>query len=379
VANDNNALNRRRFLGAVGVGGLVLSTGLPAGAAGRVTVSTVYIGSFTSSGTPAGLGLQVGSADADTGKLTLTGQVNGIKDPSFFAFSADRRFLYSTNETDAGRVSAFSLADPQKPVLLNSQPTKGSGPTHVSVHASGRYLLAANYNSGSVTVLPLSADGRIGAATDVVQHTGDTRDPHAHQTVTDPSGRWVLSVDLGADSVYVYSLNLSTGKLALNQQLKLPVGAGPRHLAFHPGGQFAYILGELRSEVTVAAWNSATGKLTPGQVIGTLGGATPPTNFPAEIQVSADGRFVYASNRGQDTIATFTVTESGKHLTFVSTVPTGGNWPRHFTLDPAGRWLYVSNQNSNTVTWLPRDPATGKLGAPAGSVKVNSVGIVLFR
>jgi 6-phosphogluconolactonase len=378
VTTENSGLNRRSFLGVIGAGGLALGSGLPAAAAGRAA-STVYIGSFTSWGSPPGPGLQVATADSATGGLTITGKVANVADPSFFAFSADRRTLYSTNESDPGRVSAFGITDPQHPALLNSQPTKGAGPTHVSVHTSGRYLLAANYTSGSVTVLPLSADGRIGAATDVVQHTGDTRDPHAHQTVTDPSGQWVLSVDLGADSVYVYGLNISTGKLKLNQQLKLPVGAGPRHLAFHPDGRYAYILGELRSEITVAAWDAAAGKLTPGQVIGTLGGATPSQNFPAEIQVSTDGRFVYASNRGHDSIATFTVDEQGKALSFVNTVPTGGKWPRHFTLDPAGRWVYIANQNSNSVNWLPRDPATGKLGAPAGSVTVNTVGIVLFH
>jgi 6-phosphogluconolactonase len=371
-------LNRRGFLGALGASGVVLATGSPAAAAGRA-VSTVYIGSYTSS-TPAGPGLQVGSVDPDSGKLTITGTVNGIANPSWFAFSHDHRTLYSTNENDPnGGVTAFSLSNPSHPRVLNSQPANGSITTHVSVHASGKYLLASNYGSGSVSVLPLREDGRIGPLTDLVKHTGDTRDPHAHQTVTDLSGRWVVSVDLGADSVYVYGLNLATGKLTQNQQLKLPVGAGPRHLAFHPDGRYAYILGELRSEITVATWDAATGKLTPGQVIGTLGGATPPQNFPGEVQISADGRFIYASNRGHDSIATFSVDETGKQLTFVNTTPCGGHWPRHFTLDPAGRWVYVSNQLANTVTWLSRDPSTGKLGAVAGSVGVNSVGVVRFK
>lgn len=368
-------LSRRGFLGAVGAAGAVLATGLPAEAAGR-NRSTVYIGSYT----PAGPGLQVGSVDSRSGTLTVASTVDGIANPSWFAFSCDERTLYSTNENDpAGAVTAFSLNDPRHPRVLNSQPTNGPITTHVAVHSSGRYLLAANYGSGSVSVLSLDDDGRIGPLTDLVQHTGDTRDPHAHQTVNDPTGQWVLSVDLGADSVYVYKLNEDTGKLALNQQLKLPVGAGPRHLAFHPNGRFAYILGELRSEITVAAWDAQAGTLTPGQVIGTLGGATPPQNFPAEVQVSKDGRFVYASNRGDDSIATFTVDRTGEQLTFVETVPCGGHWPRHFTLDPAGRWVYVSNQLANTVTWLSRNPVTGKLGAVAGSVAVNSVGIVLFR
>ncbi|TCO53161.1 lactonase family protein [Actinocrispum wychmicini] len=369
-----NELNRRGFLGAVGAGGVLLAAGLPAEAARRGG-STVYIGSYT----PAGPGLQVGSVDPESGTLTVGHTVNGIANPSWFAFSCDRRTLFTTNENDPdGGVTSFSLGNPTRPRVLNSQPANGSVTTHVSVHASERYLLASNYGSGSVSVLPVDEDGRIGPVTDVVQHTGDTRDPHAHQTVNDPTGQWVLSVDLGADSVYVYSLDVDSGKLALNQQLKLPVGAGPRHLAFHPNGRHVYILGELRSEITVATWDPGAGRLTAGQVVGTLGGATPPQNFPAEVQVSADGRFVYASNRGHDSIATFSVARSGE-LAFVETTPCGGHWPRHFTLDPTGRWVYVSNQLANTVSWLSRNPSTGKLGAVAGSVAVTSVGIALFR
>ncbi|MEV4315127.1 lactonase family protein [Actinocrispum sp. NPDC049592] len=367
-------MSRRSLLGALGVGGLALATGLPASAATR-TVSTVYIGSYTSWGTPAGPGLQVGSVDPQTGKLTITGTVRNVVDPSWFCYSVDRRFLFSTNESDAGRVSSFSLANPAKPVLVNSQPAKGGGTTHLNLFNG--YLIASNYNDGKVSVLPVGADGRIGAVTDVVTHKGDNRAAHAHQTVTDPSGKWLVSVDLGADSVYVYSLQ--NGKLKQNQQLKLPVGLGPRHVAFHPGGRFAYILGELRSEVTVAAWDAAAGKLTPGQVISTLGDAKPAENYPGEVAVSPDGRFVYASNRGHNSIAMFSVDATGKQLSFVSTTPCGGVWPRHFTLDPTGRWVYVSNQQSNTVNWLPRDPASGKLGASAGSVSVGNVAIVSFK
>jgi 6-phosphogluconolactonase len=378
--SQSRGLGRRGFLaaGVAGIGGVLLG-GNASASEGRAVTSTVYIGSFTSWGTPPGRGLQIGTVDEATGKPTVTGRVDGVADPSFFAFSRDRRILYTTNETGSGSVTALDIADPNRPVVLNKQPTGGGGPTHLSVHPSGQYLLTANYTSGSVVVHPLRPDGQIGPSTDLVKHTGDTREPHAHQIVTDPSGRWVVAVDLGADSVYVYGFDLATGKLKLNQQLKLPVGNGPRHLVFHPNGQFAYILGELRSEITVAAWDPAAGKLTPGQVIGTLGGATPAQNFPAEIQVSGDGRFVYASNRGHDSIATFTVQENGKRLTFGSTTPTGGKWPRHFTLNPNGTRVYIANQNSNTVNWLPRDPATGKLGPSAGSVAVNTVGIVLYR
>ena len=374
-------IDRRRFLGAVGaagIGSVVLGGTAKASTRGRA--STVYIGTFSSFGEPPGPGLQVGQVDRVTGALTVTGTVPNVPDASFFAFSLDRKTLYSTNElVPDGAVTALNIGDPQHPVVLNRQSTRGAGPTHLSVHPSGRYLFAANYTDGTVVVLKLAGDGSLGASTDLVQHIGTDREPHAHQVLTDPSGRWVVAVDLGADSVFVYRLNLDTGRLALNQQLHLPTGAGPRHLAFHPQGRFAYILGELRAEITVAAWDAARGRLTPGQVIPTVGPGSPTSNFPAEIAVSRDGRFVYASNRGENSIAAFTVQDSGRRLAFTGSTPTGGNWPRHFTLSPDERWLYVSNQRSNTITQLPRDPGTGRIGASVGSTPANTVGIVLFR
>jgi 6-phosphogluconolactonase (cycloisomerase 2 family) len=341
-------LDRREFLGFAGFAAAAFA--LARGAGELSAPSTVYLGSF-------GADLRTGEV-ADDGTLTVTGSVAGVPDASFLAFHD--RFLYTTNEGQ-GRVTAI---DRTTNAVLNTRSSGGAGPTHVSVHPSG-HLLTANYTSGSVAVHALDDDGSIGEQTDLVRHEGD-RDPHAHQVL--PSGEWVLAVDLGTDSVYVYGL--ADGKLTQHQQLRLPAGAGPRHLAFHPTEPLVYILGELRPEITVARWEDGT--LTPGQVIPTAGDG----NFPAEITVSADGRFVYASNRGDNTIAAFAV--SGDQLTALGATPTGGDWPRHCTLSPDERWMYVSNQNSGTVTWLPRDPATGTLGASAGSAAVPSVGIVAW-
>ncbi len=341
-------LDRREFLGYAGF--VTAAFALARGASELSAPSTVYIGSF-------GGDLRTGEI-ADDGTLTVTGTVSGVPDASYLAFHD--RFLYTTNEGQ-GRVTAL---DRTTNTVVNTQSSGGAGPTHLSVHPSG-HLLTANYTSGSVAVHALDDDGSIGERTDLVQHEGD-RAPHAHQVL--PSGDWVLAVDLGTDSVYVYGL--ADGTLTRHQQLRLPAGAGPRHLAFHPSEPLVYILGELRPEITVATWENGT--LTPGQVIPTAGDG----NFPAEIAVSADGRFVYASNRGDNTIAAFAV--SGDQLTALGATPTGGDWPRHCTLSPDERWMYVSNQNSGTVTWLPRDPATGTLGASAGSAAVPSVGIVAW-
>lgn len=371
-------LSRRTFLGAAAGAGAatVLGSQLASAATtakGCLAGATVYIGSYTSGAS--GHGLDVSNrAGATLGPVKT---IPGITDTSWFDRSADTKTLYVTNEGDPnGFVSALDVTDATKPKLLNKVSSKGGAPTHLSVHSSGKYVLAANYSSGSVVVLPVLAGGKLGAATDLVTHQADSGQAHAHQVVNDPTGRWVLSVDLGADSVYVYSLDIGTGKLALHQQLKLPAGAGPRHLAFDRTGNFAYILQELRPEVTVASWDAATGTLKALSVVQAVPPGSTGDLFPGEIALSKDGKFAYATVRGPNTLATFSV--AGDQLKLVSTVSSGGNWPRHVALDPAENWFYVSNQRSGTVTWLPRDPATGLPGAVAGSLAVPDVNSVYF-
>ncbi|GAB3474963.1 lactonase family protein [Amycolatopsis cihanbeyliensis] len=374
-------IDRRRFLGALGVAGVgsVLGAGAATAAPTGRRGQTVFLGSYSTWGSPPGAGLQV--AGRSGAGLSVQHTVPGVPDASFFAFSPGRRTLYVTNElVPDGTVTALDLRDPRRPRVLGSRTTLGAGPTHLSVHPGGRHLLTANYTDGTVVVHPILSGGALGEPTDLARHTGTERDPHAHQVLTDPGGNWVLAVDLGADSVYVYKLDTWSGKLRPHEQVRLPSGAGPRHLAFDPHGRFAYILGELRPEITVASWDAARGKLTLGATVPTVPGSAPEPQYPAEIAVSADGRFVYASNRGEDTLATFAVRGYGRELHRIGeNVPTGGAWPRHFTLDPTQRWFYVANQNSGTVTWLPRDPRTGLPGAVAGEVSVPSVAVVAFH
>jgi 6-phosphogluconolactonase (cycloisomerase 2 family) len=342
-------LDRREFLGFAGF--VTAALAVSRAVDDLAGPSTVYLGGF-------GGDLRTGEL-ADDGTLTVTGAVAGVPDASFLAFHD--RFLYTTNEGQ-GRVTAI---DRTTNAVLNTQDSGGAGPTHVSVHPDG-YLLTAHYTSGSVAVHRLNDDGTIGERTALVRHEGTDREPHAHQVV--PAGEWVLAVDLGADSVYVYGF--ADGTLTRHQQLRLPAGAGPRHLACHPAEPLVYVLGELRPEITVARWENGT--LTPGQVIPTAAAG----NSPAEIAVSADGRYVYASNRGDNTIAAFGV--SGDGLVALGATPTGGDWPRHLALSQDGRWVYVANQKSGTVTWLPRDPVAGTLGAAAGSAPAPGVGIVAW-
>jgi 6-phosphogluconolactonase (cycloisomerase 2 family) len=373
-------LNRRTFLGAAGAAGLgtVLgSTVACASEEGDGHSGALFISSHTSS-PPAGNGLDVAHRAGRDPALLRDRTVAGVTDASWFDASADRSTLYVTNEATAGTVSALSLANPAQPKLLNTKSSGGEAPTHLSVHPSQRYVLAANYSTGTVVVLPILSGGKLGDATDLVKHVGAERAAHAHQVVTDPSGQWVLSVDLGADSIYIYKLNLGTGKLTLLQQVVLPSGAGPRHLAFHPNGKYAYIAQELRAEITVATWDAVAGKLTPAEVVPAVPAGTVGDQYPGEIITSADGKFVYATVRGPNTVATFAVTGGGASITPLAPVTTGGNWPRHLTLDPTQRWFYVSNQRSGTVTWLSRDPATGLPGAVKGSLAIPSVNSVHF-
>jgi len=198
-----------------------------------------------------------------------------------------------------------------------------------------------------------------------------------HQVVSDPNGGWVLACDLGLDSVFAYQVDWFTGKLGSQRRTRLPAGAGPRHLAFAPTGSFAYVANEQDSTITTCTWDALHGVLTPIQTISTLLAEPRTRNYPAEVVVSPDGRFVYLSNRGDDSIAVFAVL-SGGTLELLATPSCGGTWPRSIALDPSGRWLYVGNQQSDQVVWFARNASTGLLGARAGTLDFTAVSCILF-
>ncbi|AHH98910.1 lactonase family protein [Kutzneria albida] len=343
---------RRPFLGMVGLA-------VSARPAGGVAA---YIGNFTKAIGLARLG--------DTGTLTATGTVNGLDNPAFLTLAARGTTLYAVNDTDSGRVTALAVGAGGGLTVLGGQPTGGAMPTHLTIHPSGRFLLVANYGAGSTAVFPINSDGTLGARTDLVQYTGSGPDPtrqdgpHAHMVAFDPAGRYLYVPDLGTDQVHVHALDLGTGRLRSIGDTALPSGAGPRHLAFHPTTPAVYVADELDSTVAVCAQDPTSGLLTPGQVLP----AAPPggaRNYPAEILVSQDGRFVYVSNRGHNSVAVFAIEADGRRLRAVGTTPCGGNWPRHITIDRSGRFLFASNQYSNSVTAFSVDQATGRL-SPIG-------------
>ncbi|GAB3818406.1 lactonase family protein [Kribbella italica] len=353
------ATTRRTFLGLTGAAAAAAAGITPAFARDS---ATLYIGTYTSAG---GTGIGLASYDATSGAITATGVLTGVQEPSFLIADPSARFLYAVNEQTDGGVTAVAVDAPGKLRVLNRQSTGGSAPCHLALVADGKYLVSANYGSGDVAVHPVNADGSLAARTDLVKHVGAA--PHAHQVVEDPTGQYILSVDLGTDTVYTYTI-AAPGKLTETAQAKLETGAGPRHLAFHPNGRYAYVANELDS--TVVPCEYADGRLTPGTPLPTAP-ANSPQNYPGEVIVSADGNFVYVSNRGHNSIAVFAISADGATLTRTATPSTGGDWPRHCAIDPTGTLLLVSNQRSNSITTFHRNQQTGTL-TPAGSFTTPS-------
>jgi 6-phosphogluconolactonase len=369
-------ISRRLLLGAAATAALSATAGTaqaaPRTAAARAPraagadARALYIGTYSSSGGP---GLGLATYDPATGAVTGTGSV-AVADPSFLAVGSGD-LLYTVNEYE-NTVSALSTSG--GPKVLNSSDTGGSGPCHLTVHAAGGHLLTANYDSGSVAVHALAADGTLGDRTDLVQHTGSGPDPsrqsgpHAHMVLNDLAGSFVLAIDLGTDTIYTSTLDTGTGKLTAVSQAATEPGAGPRHGAFHPSGRYLYVANELGNTLTVCAYDPATGLVTPGASLPTVmpGDTGTERNYPAEAVVSPDGAFLYVSNRGDDSIARFSLDGDGGQPTLLDTVPAGGAYPRHIALAPGGDLLFAANQNSGTVTAFTRDATTGAL-TPAGA------------
>ncbi|MEU9064008.1 lactonase family protein [Streptomyces sp. NPDC048430] len=347
---------------------------------GEKGTGRAFIGSFTSAG---GRGIIVTAVDPASGALTETGVVDGVPDPSYLAvhLTGAGPVLYAVSETAQGAVAAWDIAGPVPRSICAPVAVHGEAPTHLAVVHD--HLLTANYDSGSITVLPLVSDGSPRAASDVLGHEGRGPDrarqlgPHAHQVLPDPSGRWVLSVDLGTDSVRICSLNAQSGKLTVHRETALRPGTGPRHLAFHPAGRHVYVLGELDPTITVCRWDAATGVLEPVGATSLFPDGIDGAVSPSAPVVSHDGRHLWAAVRGTDTIAVLSLDPVGEQADLIASVPCGGRWPRDLVLDPSGTHLYVANEHSGDVTWLDVDSATG-IPLRAGSLPVPAASNVVF-
>ena len=336
--------------------------------------------------------------------MTPIGIVETGTSPSCLALNRTGTRLYSANETDRvgddkhGTVSAFGVNRADGGLeLLNTVRSGGAGPTYVSVHPGGRHLLVANYFGGSVAVLPILADGRLGDASDIKVDTGAigstraTHAPpgsfaisghdrtHAHMIQADPSGRFVLHADLGLDKIFVWRFDDQHGLLSANDpaSVSLPPGDGPRHFHFHPNGRWLYSIQEEGSTVVLFDYDSASGRLTARQTIPTLPPDFAGTNFCSGILVSANGQHVYAGNRLHDSIAIFSVGADGR-LTFVGEEWTRGSYPRSFAFDPTGRFLCCCNQRGDAITVFRVESATGALSFTGHYAAVGNPSMMVF-
>lgn len=355
---------------------------------GRETI--VYVGTYTRRGSE---GIYIYAFDPSAGSLSPLGVASGVVNPSFLVAAPSRRYLYATNEvgsvddTPGGAVTAFQI-QPGSGLLsrLNQQPSHGAAPCHLSVDQTERVVLVANYNGGNVAAFPIEPDGRLAPATDVVQHSGASvhpsrqQGPHAHSITVDPTNRFAFAADLGIDKLMVYRLDLEGAKLVSHEISSVPVrpGAGPRHFAFHPGGEFAYLINELDSTVTAFRYDASQGKLETLQTVSTLPQDFEGENTCADLHLSPSGRFLYGSNRGHDSIAAFRVDEATGQLTAIGHTSTGGRTPRNFGIDPSGRYLLAANQDSDTIVSFYVDALTGGLEPTGEVVEVPMPVCVLF-
>ncbi|MEU2745076.1 lactonase family protein [Streptomyces collinus] len=378
---DGGGWSRRRFVGALAGGAAAAAlpacdnapapatTPAPEAEAGTSASGEarrpsgprpLYLGTYTSA-EGGGKGIGLATYDAATGRITGSGTITGVGDPSYLALHPDRRTLYAVDERDDGAVTAVRLADRK---VLGSRGTGGAAPCHLSVHPGGRWLLSANYGSGSVAVHPIDASGALGERTDLVRHTGPPpgpgqEGPHAHQFVTSPDGSHVLAVDLGTDTVYTYRLDDKAGTLTEVAQAQTRPGAGPRHLTFHPGGRYAYLANEVDNTVAVCSYDPASGRVEVGEAQSTGTGSG--TSYPAQILVTADGRHAFLANRGHNSLTRYAVEADGARLRLLGTVPVGGDFPRQIAFSPEGTLLFAANQKSSTVTVFHVDGADGGL------------------
>lgn len=353
----------------------------------------VYVGTYTDGGKSRGI-YQL-ELDYATGRVQSLGLAGEAVNPAFLAIHPGGRYLYAVGErTDAGSkgggaVNAFAIASQTgKLTQLNQQATGGTGPAHLVVAAAGRYVLVANYGSGSVAALPIEPDGRLKPASALVQHTGSSvnptrqEGPHAHSVNVDPGNRYAFVADLGLDKVLVYRFDSVKGTLApiTPPAASVAPGAGPRHLAFHPEGRFAYVINEMASTVTAFSVDPTTGVLHPLQTLSTLppGQSVQPGYSAAEVQVHPSGKFLYGSNRGHDSIAIFSIDSRTGKLHYVANESTRGKSPRHFGIDPAGRFLLAANQHSNTLISFRIDQESGRLEATGQVLDVPSPVCVMF-
>jgi 6-phosphogluconolactonase len=352
------------------------------------TVLLAFVGTYTRGREE---GIFIFGVETDTGQLTQINTVSGVQNPSFLAVHPTGRFLYAVNEVggkgEDGAVSAFSIDEGSSDLrILNQQSSRGPGPCHLSVDHSGKNVLVANYQGGSLAVLPVREDGSLGEATCFIQHKGSSVNPtrqagpHAHSINLDPTGRFALAADLGLDKVLVYRFDSGSGTLrsASIPSVSMAPGAGPRHLGVHPSGKWIFVINELASTITVLACDLSSGRFSEVQTISTLPQGFIGRNSTAEVAVSPSGRFVYGSNRGHNSLAVFRIDPQSGRLSLVEHESTQGDTPRNFGITPNGQLLIAANQRSDSLVVFRIDQESGVLTPTGSSHSVPSPVCVRF-
>jgi 6-phosphogluconolactonase len=369
---------RNAFLSLVA---LVISLLVPISAVRAKTAGKsyiVYIGTYTHTESKGIYGYRFSPS---TGEIVSLGLEAETAHPSFLLVHPNHRFLYAVNEheskTEPGdTVTSFAMdTKTGKLRFLNRVSSKGIGPCHIAIDKTGKFLAVGNFGSGSVATLPIHSDGSLGEASAFIQHHGSSVDPvaqagpHAHCVAFSPDNRFLVVADRGMDKVMIYRFNHSTGALEPNDPpfVATKPGEGPRHLAFHPNGKYLYVITELKSSLITFEYDAAHGSLKEVQSISALPAGFAGRSSSAEIQVDRAGKFVYGSNRGDDSIGVFAIDPGNGTLTPVEDVSTQGKTPRNFSIDLTGEYLIAANQNSATVVVFRRDQTTGKL-TPTGQV-----------
>jgi 6-phosphogluconolactonase len=358
-----------------------------AGAGGDDTL--VYVGTYTGDSSRGIYLFRLQTKNLEVSQnITLVplGLAAETPNPSFLEIDSKRRLLFAVSEVDGGAVSAYAIDPVGTLTLINRQPSKGAGPCHLVLDRTGRNLLVSNYGSGSVAVLPVAADGRLGAASDMEQHSGKSVNPqrqtgpHAHGVALDPANQFAFACDLGLDKVMVYRFDAERGTLAPHEPpfVELKAGAGPRHMAFRPDGKFAYVINELNSTITAFAYDAKAGALKEIESVTTLPGYYEGPNAAAEIAVHPSGKFLYASNRGNESVVLFGIDPDKGTLTWVEEQNTGGKTPRHFGIEPSAKHMAIVNQDSGTVLASRIDKDNGRLKPSGVFVKIASPACAVF-
>jgi 6-phosphogluconolactonase len=363
-----------------------------------------YVGTYTTAmdGSGNGEGIYLFDVDAQTGELSNRRLAAKTPNPSWISIHPSKKYLYAINEVTNfdggnGSVGAFAIdAVTGELTLLNTVSSAGAGPAHMSLDATGKFALAANYVGGSIAVLPIGTDGRLGDAVDVHQDTGAVGSahassvryvnfaisghdkPHAHMIAADPTNKFVLNTDLGQDRIYIYRFDAASGKLTPNgDPVSLPSGDGPRHFVFHPNGRWLYLLCEESSTIVLFHFDPGSGTLTAEEVVYAMPPGFAGTSFGSEIQISADGKFLYSANRLHDTISICSIANDGR-LSWLGEASTAGDYPRHFAFDPSGSFLFSCDQRSDCITSFRVERATGMLTFTGRYMGVGSPAMIAF-